>query len=219
MTCWWSLRAREASRVARELGGWWHCYLGEGSSPSCAVLSHSVMSDSVTPWTVARQAPLSVGIFQARILEWVALPSSRASSQPRDQTQVLHIAGRFFTIWATREASLWKKSLFSSSKGNCEKKDWCPPVPWLWSELQHPFSSVLYPFSLPLVSPQIPIFTGVWPQSVLAANRFLWLHSSPLSTGWNPVLFLFSFFFLMRACFLSLYFFRELCLLLFLIGG
>ena len=37
------------------------------------------------------------GILQARILEWVALPFSRGSSQPRDRTQVSHIAGRFFT--------------------------------------------------------------------------------------------------------------------------
>ena len=36
-------------------------------------------------------------ILQARILEWVALPFSNRSSQPRDQTQVSHIAGRFFT--------------------------------------------------------------------------------------------------------------------------
>ena len=35
-----------------------------------------------TPWTIARQAPLSTGILQARILEWVAMPSSRRSSQP-----------------------------------------------------------------------------------------------------------------------------------------
>ena len=38
----------------------------------------------VTPWTVALQAPLSMGILQARILEWIAMPSSRGSSQPRD---------------------------------------------------------------------------------------------------------------------------------------
>ena len=44
------------------------------------------------------------GIFQARILEWVAFPFSRGSSQPRDQTQVSRIAGRFFTSWAIREA-------------------------------------------------------------------------------------------------------------------
>ena len=41
------------------------------------------------------------GILQARILEWVAFPFSRGSSQPRDQTQVSHIVGRFFTSWAT----------------------------------------------------------------------------------------------------------------------
>ena len=63
----------------------------------------------VTPWTVARQAPLSMGILQARILEWVAMLSSRGSARPRDQTQVSHIAGEFFTIWATREAQ--RKSL------------------------------------------------------------------------------------------------------------
>ena len=47
---------------------------------------------------------LSVGILQARILEWVAMPSSRGSSQPGDQTQVSCIAGGFSTVWATREA-------------------------------------------------------------------------------------------------------------------
>ena len=56
-----------------------------------------------TPWTVAHQAPLSLGILQARILEWVAMPSSRGSSQPRDWTQVSGMAGGFFTILATRE--------------------------------------------------------------------------------------------------------------------
>ena len=37
----------------------------------------------MTPWTVAHQAPLSVGTLQARIREWVATPSSRGASQPR----------------------------------------------------------------------------------------------------------------------------------------
>ena len=48
-------------------------------------------------------APLSTGILQARILEWVATPFFRGSPHPRDQTQVSCIAGRFFTIWATRK--------------------------------------------------------------------------------------------------------------------
>ena len=46
----------------------------------------------------------SHGILQARILEWVANPFCRESSQPRHWTQVSHIAGKLFTVWATREA-------------------------------------------------------------------------------------------------------------------
>ena len=46
------------------------------------------------------------GILQARILEWVAVPFSRGSSQPRDWIQVSFIAGGFFTSWATGEAYL-----------------------------------------------------------------------------------------------------------------
>ena len=43
------------------------------------------------------------GNLQTRMLEWVAIPFSRRSSWPRDRTQVSCIAGRFFTIWATRK--------------------------------------------------------------------------------------------------------------------
>ena len=54
------------------------------------------------------------GILQARILEWVAIPFSRGSFWSKDQTGVSCIAGRFFTIWTTREAPMyvyhnWKK--------------------------------------------------------------------------------------------------------------
>ena len=45
------------------------------------------------------------GILQARILECVAIPFSRGSSQPRDRTQVCCTADRFFTVSATRETS------------------------------------------------------------------------------------------------------------------
>ena len=41
-----------------------------------------------------------------RILEWVAIPFSRESSWPRDQTQAFYTAGRIFAIWATREAHI-----------------------------------------------------------------------------------------------------------------
>ena len=44
------------------------------------------------------------GITQARILGWVAEPSSRGSSWHRDQTRVSYLTGRFFTVWAIRKA-------------------------------------------------------------------------------------------------------------------
>ena len=56
------------------------------------------------------------GILQGRILQWVAIPFSRGSSWPRDRTWVSCIAGRFFTIWATRETP------YSQLIGREEKK-------------------------------------------------------------------------------------------------
>ena len=53
-------------------------------------------------------------IFQARVLEWGAISFSRASSWPRDQTQVSRIAGRGFTLWAIREAQPEKDTCNSS---------------------------------------------------------------------------------------------------------
>ena len=59
------------------------------------------------------------GILQARILEWGAFPFSRGSSQLRDQTQVSHIAGGFFTSWATREAQAYNyKYMLNNVKKN-----------------------------------------------------------------------------------------------------
>ena len=52
-----------------------------------------------TPWTIQ-----STEFSRPELLEWVAFPFSRESSQPSDQTQVSRIAGGFFTSWATREA-------------------------------------------------------------------------------------------------------------------
>ena len=68
------------------------------------------------------------GILQARILEWVAISFSRGSSQPRYQTQVSCIAGRFFTNLTMREAlSAITTNLFSPvllfSFGSCQKTD------------------------------------------------------------------------------------------------
>ena len=62
-------------------------------------VSHSVVSDSLRPHKDCGPPRSSVrGILQARILEWVAIPFSRGSFQPRNRTQVSCTAGRFFTI-------------------------------------------------------------------------------------------------------------------------
>ena len=69
---------------------------------------------SETPWT--NTVP---GILQARILERVAFPFCRGSSQSRYRTQVSHIAGGFFTSWATREAQeYWRWVAYPFSSGS-----------------------------------------------------------------------------------------------------
>ena len=73
----------------------WTRFFPHSESESC-----SGVSDSLRPMDY-----IVHGIFQARILERVLFPFSRGSSQSRDQTQVICIAGRFFTSWATMEAS------------------------------------------------------------------------------------------------------------------
>ena len=55
------------------------------------------------PMDCSRQASPSKGILQARILEWVALPTSKGSSQLRGRTQASCITGGFFPVWAPRE--------------------------------------------------------------------------------------------------------------------
>ena len=131
---------------------------------SCAVLSHSVMSNSLRPHGLQsarllcpRNSPgkntrmgchaLLQGIFptqgpnpcllhcrqilyqlnhqrSTRILEWLAYPFSRESSQPRNWIRVSCIAARFFTSWATREARCFIQ--FSSVT---------QPCPTLWDPM------------------------------------------------------------------------------------
>ena len=77
---------------------------------ACVLSRFSCIRLYKTLWTVARQASLSMGILQARILEWVAMPSSRESSQPRDRIRVSltpALAAWFFTTSATWEALLY----------------------------------------------------------------------------------------------------------------
>ena len=81
-----------------------HCRLSHQGSRSMhsseVAQSCSTLCDSVD---CSLQCSPVHEIFQARVLEWVAISFSRGSSQPRDQTWVSRIVGRCFTIWATRE--------------------------------------------------------------------------------------------------------------------
>ena len=83
-------------------------------------VSCSAMSDSLGPHRL-RPVKLHLHrILQVRILERVVIPFSRGSSRPRDQTQVSHIEGRFFTVWASREALFTFTKYFFMSVASTE---------------------------------------------------------------------------------------------------
>ena len=73
------------------------------------------------------------GILQGRRLEWVAIPFSSGSSWPRDWTQVSRIAGRFFTVWATRE------SYYTYKVKESEVAQSCPTLCGACTRLLHPW--------------------------------------------------------------------------------
>ena len=125
--------------------------LGSGCNLMTAVLCLVAQSCPIlcNPWTVACKAPLFMVILQARILEWVAMPSFRGTSWPRNQTGVSCTAGRFFTSWATREA-LWllldDRYSFPSwvsprAYWFTKTVTWPLPSVLLWVSLQSPFAS------------------------------------------------------------------------------
>ena len=91
------------------------------------------------------------GILQARMLEWVAFPFSRGSSQLRDRTQVSHIAGRFFTSWSTREALVDNPPASAGGTGSVPDGGWfhIPRSSWTHSlQLLSPRASKLQAVSL-----------------------------------------------------------------------
>ena len=72
----------------------------------CVCVSCSVVSNSLQPHALDPPHSCVHGIPEAKIPEWAAIPFSKRSPQPKDQNQVSCIAGRFFTIWSMRGASL-----------------------------------------------------------------------------------------------------------------
>ena len=74
--------------------------------------SRSVVSDSLQPMDCSLPGSSVHGIFQAIVLEWIAISFSKGSSQPRDQTQVSCIVDRRFTVWATGEVQATEGTLY-----------------------------------------------------------------------------------------------------------
>ena len=139
---------------------------------------------SATPWTVARQVPLSMGVLQARILEWVPYPFYREFSWPRNPTRVSCIADGFFTIWATRETQLpsrnlqflWSYCLLNS----------CPWVevrqrpPYL--RTRGPGSAIpMFSFNLPGKNPLLPTVAFVLSLPVHHIDHRFLLPSAPVT--------------------------------------
>ena len=150
------------------------------------------------------------GILQAGILELVAISFSRESSQPRDWTWVSYIAGRFFTIWATREAHIISYAVLSrlvvsnslQPHGLYAARLLCP---WgfsrqeYWSELPFPspenlpnpgteptslISSVLEGrFFITTVIPKAPMMKDKQPSILFKSNCISWKKTQRWSLG------------------------------------
>jgi len=99
---------------------WYYARYSHSCAVLCLITSHVWLS--LTPWIIACQAPVSMGILQAEILEWAAMPSSKKSSQPRDWTQIFCTTGGFFTIWATRE-SILERVTYLFSRGSFQSRN------------------------------------------------------------------------------------------------
>ena len=102
----WSLE--ESNAWAKKVE-WWppgggvgNCGLKEDASSG----SHSVMPDSLRTHGLQPDSPLSIEFSRQEHWGGLPFPSPGESSQPRDQTQVSYLAGRLFTVWATREIPL-----------------------------------------------------------------------------------------------------------------
>ena len=94
-----------------------HCHFQYNSVTSVLFYIESESESQLCPTLWDPMDYTFHGILKVRILECVAFPFSRGSSQPRDQTQASHIAGGFFTSWGTREAQEYGVSSLSLLQG------------------------------------------------------------------------------------------------------
>ena len=138
LTFWWFIKCiifiwdRQVLASHHEL--FWRL-LCESVSIGSESVSRSVVSILCNPINWGLSGSSIHGIIQARILEWVCIPFSRGSFWPMDWTRVFCVAGRFFTIWATREASQYMRNiLWTKSKAQFGNfLQWLSEISLQWS--------------------------------------------------------------------------------------
>ena len=104
-------------------------------SITCYVLAAQLCLTFCDPMDCSPPGSSVHGISLARILEWIAIPFSRGSSQPRDQTQVSSIANGILTVWATREVP--NNVLSSTYNTNSYNPEYSPNTP-VFGSLKYP---------------------------------------------------------------------------------
>ena len=142
------MNLRKLQKIVEDRGAWHPTVHGVAKSQTrlsgWSTITYSVYRDCffycclvdqcvwlfATPWTVTHQAFLSMGILQARILEWVAMPSSRGSSWPRDQTQVSCIG---------KQVSLPLAPPGKPQIKYCESESGLFATPWIYSPWNSPW--------------------------------------------------------------------------------
>ena len=113
-------------------------------------------------------------ILQARILECISIPFSRGSSQPMDWTQVFCIAGRFFTIWVTREAHWFFAKFICQSSSYVLLEQWGVSLIWWFMVSWFCCQSGLIQFNKHLLS-------GLWLSTASSNMKMTWpVHWSSL---------------------------------------
>ena len=133
-----------------------------------------VLKNGRYKWIVCSLPGSSVhGILQARILEWVAIRFSRGISWPRDWTWVSWIAGRFFTIWATREAHL-----LQNNQPNTYKQQFLKILFFLSSHfynMENNLTSLIVMLLTTIINSHASVyfFQDPWPWPVVSLPKFL----------------------------------------------
>ena len=127
------------------------------------------------------------GILQKRMLAWVAVPASRGSLRPRDQTQVPHTAGRFFTgSEPPRKPAMLQYTVYSTPVQNLNKNQRHPF--WGQGRLRLRIQSR----SLLLVASCWTLHHSLGPGGLLLGPFTLWTSGLPSSWPVPPATLLFS---------------------------